>query len=139
MDKLTLETYALIQDMIPMSEALKLTEDDGLVILKYKDLMKKYFTESKDIKRKIKGKKTKNWKYIIWRCPVQLDDNFKPAGRYPKKGCNHMNIMMTKLALDPVNFQSSPCKKCGKRTRQLHLMKQFSNENEAKKYLTQRQ
>jgi len=74
--------------------------------------------------------------HVVWKCPV-LDDNdkLKPAGRTPRKGCGHWNRMTTKHGRVPEIFQTSPCKKCFKRTRQIGVMTYFDNQLDALLYI----
>jgi len=79
--------------------------------------------------RKIRG-------HICWACPIMKDDStLKPAGLTPRKGCGHWNRMTTKHGRVPEIFQTSPCKKCFKRTRQVGLMSYFDNELDALLYI----
>jgi len=63
------------------------------------------------------------------------DSTLKPAGLTPRKGCGHWNRMTTKHIGVPEIFQTSPCKKCFKRTRQVGLMSYFDNELDALLYI----
>lgn len=136
MSSITLKTYVLIKDLLPMSEALNFTEKEALVLLKYKDIIQGHFLD-KPIKRSnFKEKVSRSW--VVWQCPIKSEnDNLKPAGLTPREGCGHYNIMSTKHGEDKIKngiFQTSPCEKCEKRTRQNGLLKFFSSNIQALKY-----
>jgi len=140
MSNITLRTFALIQDIIPMSKALELSEEEGLTLLKYKDLMiGKFFKvekKAKPVSRKIKPvPKNSNRNYIVWKCPIlSEEDNLLPAGRKPKQGCGKMNIMTTAHSSIKKNTQTSPCS-CGKRNRRKGLMYFYTDYNDALKQM----
>ena len=133
MSKITLKTYLLIEDIIPMSEALNFTEKEALVLLKYKEVMKGLYLPE-EIKEEIKTSKI----YIVWKCPIlEENDTLLPAGRKPKKGCGHYNIMSTKSNENKIKssiFQTSPCEICGKRSRQNNFFHFFDSRNAALKF-----
>jgi hypothetical protein len=135
MSGITLRTYILIKDLLPMSEALSFTEKEALVLLKYKEVREGH---SHILEKEIKQSPIHSRNWVVWKCPVQLEDNkLKPAGRTPKEGCGQYNIMSTKHGEHKLKngiFQSSPCEKCGKRTRQNGLFKFFSSQIQALKY-----
>ena len=134
MSNITLRTFTLIQDIIPMSKALKLSEEEGRTLLKYKDLMtNKYHFLPQD--NELKTKKG-NKHYVVWKCAIlEEGNNLLPAGRTPKKGCGIMNIMETKHSKLEKVSQTSPCRICGKRIRTKGLMYLYSDYAEALKQM----
>tara|TARA_R110002020_G_scaffold247831_1_gene461859 strand:- start:410 stop:859 length:450 start_codon:yes stop_codon:yes gene_type:complete len=139
MSDMTLKTYLLIEDLLPLSEALSFTEKEGLTLVKYKDVMEGSWLDKRKKesgKPSSKEKTSRNW--VVWRCPVKSEnDNLKPAGLTPREGCGHYNIMSTKHGEDKIKngiFQTSPCEKCEKRTRQNGLLKFFSSIHQAITY-----
>jgi len=77
---------------------------------------------------------------IIWVCPVLKEDStLRPAGLTPRKGCGHWNRMTTKHREVPEIFQTSPCAKCLKRTRQTGNMYYFGSLLDAMLYIEQKQ
>jgi hypothetical protein len=82
---------------------------------------------------------TQNRGLIVWNCPILKEDStLRPAGLTPRKGCGHWNRMTTKHGRVPEIFQTSPCKKCFKRTRQIGNMYYFDNELEALLFIEQK-
>ena len=75
---------------------------------------------------------------IVWQCAKPNNENIRPAGRQPKEGCLSWNIMSATLNADgelTKRFQTSPCKKCGKRIRSKGNIHVFESKEEALEFL----